>query len=101
MDAVPTDPSLHEPNPTLQDLKRLLWAVALIELVIAGLALLTRAYFGARLAMFVGLGIGGLVLAAFVLVVGFSLGATAVEELVGRRARRRDDSLGPPSRPAT
>jgi hypothetical protein len=81
------DTAPREPNATLQDLKRLLWAVFLIELCVAGLALLARPFFGARPALFVGLGIGGLVLAAFVLVVAFSFGASAVEEWLAGRNR--------------
>jgi len=101
MEAVPVEPSRHEANATVQDLKRLAWAVGLIELVIGGLAFLARAFFGARLAIFVGFGLGGLVLAAFGLVVAFSLGATTLEEYLGRRDRRRTVPGEPPSRPAS
>jgi hypothetical protein len=94
---MPDEPMGREPNPTLEDLKRLAWAVGLIELIVVGLAVLTREFFGLRLAALVALGLGALILAAFVLVVAFSLGAATLEEYLGRRARRREAPHEPPS----
>ena len=54
------------PNATVYDLKHLAFAVGLFELVVAGLAVATRAFFGVRTAVWVGIGIGVLVLVAFV-----------------------------------
>jgi hypothetical protein len=56
----------REPNATAYDLKQLAFAVFLFELVVAALAFATRAFFGVRTALWVGLGIGALVLAAFI-----------------------------------
>jgi hypothetical protein len=84
---VTTARQAREPSATLDDVKRLLWAVGLIVLVIAGLALMTRDYFGPRLALLVGLGIGGLVFVAFALIAAFSLVATWLGELFSARNR--------------
>ena len=77
-----------ERSATWEDLKRLLWAVGLIELVVAGLAILTHGYFGSRHALIVGLVLVGLVFVAFALVVVFSLVATWLVERVSDETRR-------------
>jgi hypothetical protein len=97
---VPSARPPREPSATLEDLKLLLWAVCLIEVVVAGLALLTRGYFGPRLALLVGLGLGGLVLLAFALIVAFCFVASWIGELFsdGRRRATRPGDRRPPRR---
>jgi hypothetical protein len=85
-----------EPNATWQDLKQLAFAVLLLELVVAALALATRTFFGVRTALWVGFGIGALVLVAFALIsiVGV-LSHTVAAFLARREIRRPRDSESP------
>jgi hypothetical protein len=76
----------REPNATWYDLKQLAFAVVLFELVIAALAFATRAFFGARTALWVGLGIGIIVLVAFALIVAFGVLTHALGAFLARRA---------------
>lgn len=85
----------HEPNATAYDLKQLAFAVFLFELVVAGLAFATRAFFGIRTALWVGLGIGALVLAAFIAISLFGvLTHTLATWLARRETRGRRDRSG-------
>jgi hypothetical protein len=80
------------PSATSYDLKQLAFAVLLFELVIAALALGTHAFFGIRTALWVGLGIGTLVLVAFALISLFGLLThTVVAFLAWRETRARED----------
>ena len=80
------------PNATVYDLKQLAFAVLLFELVIAGLTVATRAFFGIRTAVWVGLGIGGVVLVAFVLITLLGIFTYAIAGFFARReARARRD----------
>jgi hypothetical protein len=76
-----------EPNATWYDLKQLAFAVVLFELVVAALAFATRAFFGARTALWIGLGIGTVVLLAFVLIVAFSVLSHTVATFLGSREK--------------
>ena len=78
-----------EPNATWYDLKQLGFAVLLFEIVIAALAVATRAFFGVRTAVWVGLGIGILVLVAFVLISVVGILSHTVAALLARRETRR------------
>jgi nitrate reductase gamma subunit len=78
-----------EPNATWYDLKQLAFAVFLFELVIAALALATRAFFGIRTALWVGLGIGTLVLVAFALVSAVGVLTSIAAAMLARRETRR------------
>lgn len=60
-----------EPSATSYELKQLAFAVLLSELVIAALTIATRAFFGVRPAVWVGVGIGILVFLAFALIALF------------------------------
>ena len=80
-----------EPNATWYDLKQLVFALVLFELVVAALAIGTRAFFGVGIALWVGLGIGALVLAAFVLVTLFGVLTHAVAAYLVRRGPSRGD----------
>ena len=84
----------REPNPTWYDLKQLAFAVLLFELVIAALAVATRAFFGVRTAIWVGLGIGAVVLAAFVLITLIGVLTHATAAFLARRADRSSHSGG-------
>ena len=76
----------REPNPTWYDLKQLAFTVLLFELVIAALAVATRAFFGVRTAIWVGFGIGVVVLAAFVLITVVGILTHATAAFLARRA---------------
>jgi hypothetical protein len=79
------------PSATSYDLKQLAFAVLLFELVIAALTVATRAFFGVRTAVWVGLGIGTLVLVAFALAMLFGVLTHTVAAFLARgetRARR-------------
>ena len=78
-----------EPNATWYDLKQLAFAVLLFELVVAGLALATRFFFGVRTALWVGFGIGTLVLLAFALISIVGVVTHAVAGFLSRRETRR------------
>jgi hypothetical protein len=94
----PTDSKTwgHEPNATAYDLKQLAFAVLLFELVVVALAFATRAFFGVRTALRVGLGIGALVLVAFALISLFGvLTHTLAAFLARRETRERRDRSGP------
>ena len=78
-----------EPNATWQDLKQLAFAVFLLELVVAALALATRTFFGARTALWVGFGIGALVLVAFALISIVGVLIHSVAAFLARREMRR------------
>ena len=85
----------REPNATAYDLKQLAFAVFLFELVVAGLAFATRAFFGVRTALWVGLGIGALVLAAFIGITLFSVLTHNLATWLSRReTRARRDRSG-------
>jgi hypothetical protein len=75
------------PNATVYDLKQLAFAVFLFELVIAALTVATRAFFGVRTAVWVGLGIGVVVLVAFVLITLFGIFTHAIAAFLARRDR--------------
>jgi hypothetical protein len=75
----------NEPNATSYDLKQLAFAVVLFELVVAALAFATRAFFGARTALWVGLGIGGLVLVTFALITTFGVLTHVLATFLSRR----------------
>jgi hypothetical protein len=80
------------PSATSYDLRQLAFAVLLFELVIAALTIATRAFFGVRTAVWVGFGIGVLVLVAFALIALFSALTYAVAAFLARReARARRD----------
>jgi hypothetical protein len=79
-----------ERNATLADLGHLAWAVLLFELVVAGLAHWARGFLGPGVALWVGLGLGALVLAAFLLITGASLIASHVAGFLEQRRRDRD-----------
>jgi hypothetical protein len=76
------------PNATVYDLKQLAFAVLLFELVIAALTVATRAFFGIRTAVWVGLGIGVVVLVAFVLITLFGVVTHTVTAFLARRETR-------------
>lgn len=76
------------PNATVYDLKQLAFAVLLFELVIAALTVATRAFFGIRTAMWVGLGIGVVVLVAFVLITLFGIFTHTLAAFLARRETR-------------
>jgi hypothetical protein len=78
-----------EPNATWYDLKQLAFAVLLFELVVAALALATRAFFGVRTALWVGLGIGALVLVAFALISVLGVITHSVATFLARSETRR------------
>lgn len=78
-----------EPNATWYDLKQLAFAVLLFELVVAALALATRAFFGVHTALWVGFGIGTLVLFAFALISVVGVLTHTVSALLARREQRR------------
>ena len=83
------------PNATVYDLKQLAFAVFLFELVIAALTVATRAFFGIRTAVWVGLGIGIVVLVAFVLITLFGVFTHAVAAFFAwRESRTRRDRHG-------
>jgi hypothetical protein len=92
--AAPLGPD--EPDPTRQDLKQLGFAVFLFEFVILGLALGTRAFFGTQTALWVGLGLGAFILAAFALITAASLLVAGVAGVLARRAssQRKDRAPG-------
>ena len=77
-----------EPSATFYDLKQLAFAVLLFELVIAALTIATRAFFGVRTAVWVGVGIGTLVFLAFVFIVLFGVLTHTVASFLARRATR-------------
>ena len=88
------------PSATLYDLRQLAFAVLLFELVIAALTIATRAFFGVRTAVWVGFGIGVLVLVAFALIA--LLGAlthTVAGFLARREARARKIARMPQNQP--
>jgi hypothetical protein len=76
------------PSATWYDLRQLAFALVLFELVIAALAIGTRAFFGVGVALWVGIGIGALVLAAFVLVSLFGALSHTIANFMARRGRR-------------
>jgi hypothetical protein len=76
------------PNATVYDLKQLAFAVLLFELVIAALTVATRAFFGIRTALWVGLGIGVVVLVAFVLITLFGIFTHTLAAFLARRETR-------------
>jgi hypothetical protein len=76
------------PNATWYDLEQLAFAVVLFELVIAALAVATRAFFGVRTAIWVGLGIGALVFLGFVLISLLGVLIHSVASLLARREAR-------------
>jgi hypothetical protein len=76
------------PSATAYDLKQLAFAVFLFELVIAALTLATRAFFGVRTAVWVGLGLGTLVLVAFALISLFGILTHTVAAFLARRETR-------------
>ena len=76
------------PNATVYDLKQLAFAVLLFELVIAALTVATRAFFGIRTAVWVGVAIGLVVLVAFVLITLFGVLTHAVAAFFTRRETR-------------
>ena len=76
------------PNATVYDLKQLAFAVFLFELVIAALTVATRAFFGIRTAVWVGLGIGVVVLVAFVLITLFGILTHTLAAYLARRETR-------------
>jgi hypothetical protein len=78
-----------EPNATWYDLKQLAFAVLLFELVVAALAVATRAFFGLGTALWVGLGIGTLVLVAFVLISVVGILTHTIAAFLARRETRR------------
>jgi hypothetical protein len=78
-----------EPNATWYDLKQLGFAVLLFELVVAALAYATRVFFGVRTALWVGFGIGTLVLVAFVLIALFGVFTHTIAAFLARREMRR------------
>jgi len=83
------------PNATVYDLKQLAFAVFLFELVIAALTVATRAFFGMRTAVWVGLGIGLIVFVAFVLITLLGVFTHAVVAFFARRqTRTRRDRQG-------
>ena len=97
MKRTPTDSNTwgNEPNATAYDLKQLAFAVLLFELVVAALAFATRAFFGVRTALWVGLGIGALVLVAFALISLFGVLVHTVAAVFARRGTRaRRDRSG-------
>jgi hypothetical protein len=79
-----------QPSATWYDLRQLAYALVLFELVIAALAIGTRAFFGVGIALWVGVGIGALVLAAFVLVSLFGVLSHTIARFMARRTRRGD-----------
>ena len=76
------------PNATVYDVKQLAFAVLLFELVIAALTVATRAFFGIRTAVWVGLGIGVVVLVAFVLITLFGILTHTLAAYLARRETR-------------
>ena len=90
MNRTPTQQPLWDegPSPTSYELRQLAFAVLLFELVIAALTIATRAFFGVQTAVWVGLGIGLLVLAAFALVLLFGGFAHIVAAFLARRETR-------------
>ena len=76
------------PTATSYELKQLAFAVLLFELVIAALTVATRAFFGVRTAVWVGLGIGTLVFVAFALIALFGVLTHAVAAFLARRETR-------------
>lgn len=84
-----------EPNATAYDLKQLAFAVLLFELVVAALAFATRFFFGVKTALWVGLGIGALVLVAFALISLFGVVVHSIAAFLARRetSGRRDRPL--------
>jgi hypothetical protein len=76
------------PNATVYDLKQLAFAVFLFELVIAALTVATHAFFGIRTAVWVGLGIGLVVLVAFVLITLLGVFTHVVAAFFARRETR-------------
>jgi hypothetical protein len=81
------DDAYTGPSATSYDLKQLAFAVLLFELVVAALTVATRAYFGVRTAVWVGLGIGILVLLAFALIALFGVLTHTVAAFLARRER--------------
>ena len=79
-----------EPSATSDDLKQLALALLLFELVIAALTIATRAFFGVRTAVWVGVGIGILVFLTFALIVLFGIFTHTLAAFLARR-------VGPPS----
>lgn len=77
-----------EPNATAYDLKQLAFAVLLFELVIAALTVATRAFFGVRTAVWVGLVIGAFVLVAFAVISLFGIFTHTIATFLARRASR-------------
>lgn len=77
-----------EASATSYDLKQLAFAVLLFELVIAALTIATRAFFGVRTAVWVGVGIGILVLLAFALIALFGVFTHTVATFLARREKR-------------
>jgi hypothetical protein len=84
----PQNEPLQLTSATWYDLKQLAFAVLLFELVIAALTLATRAFFGVRTAVWVGLGIGTLVLVAFALISLLGIVTHAVAAFLARREMR-------------
>jgi hypothetical protein len=76
------------PNATLYDLKQLAFAVLLFELVIAALTVATRGFFGIRTALWVGLGIGIVVLIAFALIAVLGVFTHTLTAFLARRETR-------------
>ena len=76
------------PNATVYDLKQLAFAVFLLELAIATLTVATRAFFGIRTAVWVGLGIGAVVLVTFVLITLFGVFTHTVSAFLAQRETR-------------
>lgn len=83
-----------EPNATWYDVKQLGFAVLLFELVVAALAVATRTFFGVRTALWVGLGIGAVVLLAFVFISVLGLLTHTVGDVLARRETRRHRRSG-------
>ena len=79
----------ESPDPTWADVKQLGWGLLLLWGLIALLAALARHYFGGRTALWVGLGLGALVTAAFVLVTAGSLLVSYGAEWMHQRQDRR------------
>ena len=76
------------PNATVYDLKQLAFAVLLFEFVVAALAVATRAFFGIRTAVWVGLGIGVVILVAFLLITLVGIVTHTLSALLARRETR-------------
>lgn len=71
------------PNATLRDVKQLVWTLLLLWLIIAALAYWSRSFFGARTALWVGVGLAALVTVALALVAAAGALAIAVVDRQG------------------